>query len=136
MNRNADPVSGWRFPAEGKWTVRGAVGVCASAMQPIKPFAAIKLGKFNHCAGGTFSRGLKNGGWGWTGHRRRKSPYQLRGLYLPTPEWWELLRLTPEQLRQHLQGAHHTAAEPPQKVSARAAPEWQPQEVSAHGVAA
>ena len=59
-----------------------------------------------------------------TGHRRKKSPYQLQGLQLPTREWWELLRLTPEQLRQQLQGANKAAPEPPQ------------QDVSAQGVAA
>lgn len=53
-----------------------------------------------------------------TGHRRRKSPYELQGLQLPTRDWWELLRWTPEQLRQHLQNANTTAAEPrPQEVS-------------------
>jgi hypothetical protein len=53
-----------------------------------------------------------------TGHRRRKSPYELHGLQLPTRDWWELLRWQPEQLRQHLQGMRTTAAEPlPQKVS-------------------
>ena len=53
-----------------------------------------------------------------TGHRRKKSPYELQGLPLPTREWWALLRLTPEQLRQHLQRASPTMpAPPPQKVS-------------------
>jgi hypothetical protein len=52
-----------------------------------------------------------------TGQRRQKSPYQLQGLVLPTWDWWELLRLTPEQLRQQLQMAHAAAAEPPEKVS-------------------
>jgi len=48
----------------------------------------------------------------------RKSPYDLHGLQLPTRDWWELLRWTPQQLRQHLQGANATAAEPLlQKVS-------------------
>jgi hypothetical protein len=46
-----------------------------------------------------------------TGQRRRKSPYELHGMQLPTRDWWELLRWTPEQLRQHLQGANTTAAE-------------------------
>ena len=54
-----------------------------------------------------------------TGQRRRKSPYELHGLQLPTRDWWELLRWTPEQLRQHLQSANTTAAKPlPAKVSA------------------
>ena len=53
-----------------------------------------------------------------TGQRRKKSPYELQGLRLPTQDWWELLRLTPEQLRQHLQLPNQVAAEPPtQKVS-------------------
>jgi len=61
-----------------------------------------------------------------TGHRRKKSPYELQGLRLPTRDWWELLRLTPEQLRQQLQAANTPAAEsPPQKVSG--------QEVAAYG---
>jgi hypothetical protein len=53
-----------------------------------------------------------------TGPRRRKSPYDLQGLSLPTRDWWELLRLTPDQLRRQLQGANNAAGEPPpQKVS-------------------
>ena len=53
-----------------------------------------------------------------TGHRRRKSPYDLQGLQLPTRDWWELLQWTPEQLRQQLQLPNQVAAEPPpQKVS-------------------
>jgi hypothetical protein len=53
-----------------------------------------------------------------TGQRRKKSPYELQGLLLPTRDWWELLRWTPEQLRQQLQVANIAAAESlPQKVS-------------------
>jgi hypothetical protein len=53
-----------------------------------------------------------------TGPRRQKSPYDLQGLLLPTRDWWELLRWTPEQLRQHLRVANNATAEPlPQKVS-------------------
>jgi hypothetical protein len=52
-----------------------------------------------------------------TGHRRKQSPYELQGLRLPTPDWWELLRLTPKQLREQLQAANKAAAEPPQEVS-------------------
>jgi hypothetical protein len=37
-----------------------------------------------------------------TGRRRTKTPYGLLGVPLPTSDWWELLRLTPEQLRQQL----------------------------------
>ena len=52
-----------------------------------------------------------------TGRRRKQSPYELQGLVLPSRDWWELLRLTPEQLRRHLQVANTNAAEPPQEVS-------------------
>ncbi len=53
-----------------------------------------------------------------TGRRRRKSPYDLQGLSLPTRDWWELLRLAPEQVRRQLQVANNAAGEPPpQKVS-------------------
>ncbi len=37
-----------------------------------------------------------------TGRRRQQTPYGLLGVSLPTNDWWELLRLTPEQLRQQL----------------------------------
>ncbi len=37
-----------------------------------------------------------------TGRRRGQSPYGLLGLHLPTTDWWELLKLPPEQLRQQL----------------------------------
>jgi hypothetical protein len=55
-----------------------------------------------------------------TGHRRKKSPYDLQGLCLPTRDWWELLRLTPDQLRQQLGAANDGSPQPPpQKVSAQ-----------------
>jgi hypothetical protein len=55
-----------------------------------------------------------------TGKRRQKSPYELQGLSLPTRDWWELLRWTPEQLRHYLQTGDDTAADPtPQKLSAQ-----------------
>ena len=37
-----------------------------------------------------------------TGHRRKRTPYELLGLKLPTADWWQLLRLNPELLRQQL----------------------------------
>lgn len=37
-----------------------------------------------------------------TGQRRKQTPYGLLGVPLPTMDWWELLRLPPEQLRQQL----------------------------------
>jgi hypothetical protein len=52
-----------------------------------------------------------------TGPRRQQSPYELQGLRLPTRDWWELLRLTPEQLRAQLKAANNVKGESPQKVS-------------------
>ena len=37
-----------------------------------------------------------------TGKRRGHTPYELLGLKLPTADWWELLKLPPEQLRQEV----------------------------------
>jgi hypothetical protein len=37
-----------------------------------------------------------------TGRRRKQTPYGLLGVVLPTTDWWELLRFSPEQLRQQL----------------------------------
>jgi hypothetical protein len=37
-----------------------------------------------------------------TGHRRDRTPYELLEIKLPTTDWWELLKLAPEQLRQQL----------------------------------
>jgi hypothetical protein len=49
-----------------------------------------------------------------TGRRRGQSPYGLHGLKLPTEDWWELLQLTPQQLRERL----GLAAPPAQELSA------------------
>jgi hypothetical protein len=37
-----------------------------------------------------------------TGRRRKQTPYGLLGMCLPAMDWWELLKLSPEQLRQQL----------------------------------
>ena len=37
-----------------------------------------------------------------TGKRRRRSPYELLGVPLPPVPWWELLKWSPEQLRDYL----------------------------------
>jgi hypothetical protein len=46
-----------------------------------------------------------------TGRRRGRSPYELHGLNLPTEDWWELLKLTPQQLRERLGRAEPPAQE-------------------------
>ena len=37
-----------------------------------------------------------------TGRRKKQTPYALLGLKLPALSWWELLKMTPEQLRREL----------------------------------
>lgn len=37
-----------------------------------------------------------------TGRRKKQSPYGLLGMPLPTPDWWALLQMSPEELRQRL----------------------------------
>ena len=37
-----------------------------------------------------------------TGRPCGKSPYALLGLKLPSDDWWQLLKLPPDQLAQHL----------------------------------
>jgi hypothetical protein len=37
-----------------------------------------------------------------TGRRRRRSPYELLGVQLPQRDWWGLLKMTPEELKQQL----------------------------------
>src|SRR5262249_28547205 len=41
-----------------------------------------------------------------TGGRQKRTPYQLLGLDLPVTDWWDLLQLTPAQLRRQLSAPH------------------------------
>ena len=34
--------------------------------------------------------------------RQGQSPYDLRGLHLPSADWWQLLQMAPEELEQKL----------------------------------
>jgi hypothetical protein len=43
-----------------------------------------------------------------TGRRRTKTPYEILGLRLPSATWWDLLKLTPEQLRHQLSAQEDT----------------------------
>jgi hypothetical protein len=55
-----------------------------------------------------------------TGPRRGKAPYEHLGLQLPCGGWWELLRLTPDQLRQQVHAANTiTPSLPPHQLSAQ-----------------
>jgi hypothetical protein len=69
-----------------------------------------------------------------TGKRRRRGPYELLGVGLPSRPWWELLRWSPEQLRAYL-----SAPPPPGTPNApagAASPPQPRQQLSAQGVAA
>jgi len=44
-----------------------------------------------------------------TGRRRQQTPYGLLGVPLPTADWWELLRMPPEELRQQLSAPRDAA---------------------------
>jgi hypothetical protein len=37
-----------------------------------------------------------------TGRRKKQTPYGLLGLKLPTTDWWQVLKIPPQQLRQQL----------------------------------
>ena len=37
-----------------------------------------------------------------TGQRQGQTPYALLGVGLPAARWWDLLKISPDQLRQHL----------------------------------
>jgi hypothetical protein len=39
-----------------------------------------------------------------TGQRKKHTPYSLLGLKLPTPDWWQLIKIPPHELRQLLSG--------------------------------
>ena len=43
------------------------------------------------------------------GRRRGQAPYELLGLRLPDLEFWEVLKLTPDELRQRLSAAGHAS---------------------------
>ena len=107
--------------AEALALVRGILGGvwrASSLVECLNSVARMQQGRHRKMTQGLLD--LKRLYWNCrvfgTGRRRKKSPYQLQGLQLPTWDWWELLRLSPEQLQQQLQVAH-TAAEPPEKVS-------------------
>jgi hypothetical protein len=97
--------------------VLGGVWRASSLVECLNSVARMQQGRHRKMTQGLLD--LKRLYWNCrafrTGWRRKQSPYQLQGLKLPTWDWWELLRWSPEQLQQQLQVAH--AAEPPEKVS-------------------
>jgi len=69
-----------------------------------------------------------------TGQRRRRSPYELLGVPLPSLPWWELLKWSPEQLRAYLSAPAPPSG--PSESGAASSPPERGQQLSAPGVAA
>jgi hypothetical protein len=69
-----------------------------------------------------------------TGKRRRRSPYELLGVPVPSLPWWELLKWSPEQLRAYLSAP--TPPSGPSEPGAAPSPPERRQQLSAPGVAA
>jgi hypothetical protein len=46
-----------------------------------------------------------------TGRRRRQTPYEKLGLQVPSVSWWELLKMTPEQLHEQLSSQAEKSAQ-------------------------
>jgi hypothetical protein len=112
-------AAGSQASALVRGTLRG-VWRASSLVECINSVARMQQGRHRKITQGLLD--LKRLYWNCrafrTGQRRRKSPYELQGLLLPTRDWWELLRLTPEELRRQLQVANNTAGElTMQKVS-------------------
>jgi len=110
----AQAVAGVRGVVRGVWRA-------SSLVECLNSVARMQQGRHRKMTQGLLD--LKRLAWNCrefrTGHRRRKSPYDLQGLPLPTRDWWELLGLTPEQLREYLQTPKKAPANlPPQEVSA------------------
>ena len=75
----------------------------------------------------------------WNCHRfrtgkRRRSPYELLGVPLPSLPWWELLKWSPEQLRAYLSAPAPPSG--PSESGAASSPPERRQQLSAPGVAA
>jgi hypothetical protein len=98
----ADPD--WRRSAERVRGVLRRAWRASSAVEGINSVARMQQSRHRKMTQGLLD--LKRLYWNLrrfrTGRRKGKSPYQLLGLELPTWDWWELLKMPPEQLRQHL----------------------------------
>jgi len=96
--------------AEGAAAVRGVQQVLAQAwrasslVEGLNSVARMQQARHRRMTAGLLS--LKRLYWNCrtfaTGRRRKHSPYELLGVALPSSNWWELLKLSPEELRQQL----------------------------------
>jgi hypothetical protein len=76
----------------------------SSAVECMNSVLRMHQGRHRHVSQGMLD--LKRVFWNCRpflhGKRRGACPYQLLGLNLPTDDWWELLQMEPEALRQKL----------------------------------
>jgi hypothetical protein len=96
--------------AEGAAAVTGVRQVlrqawrASSLVECINSVARMQQARHRRMTGGLLA--LKRLYWNCrpfrTGRRRQETPYGLVGVPLPTQDWWALLKLTPEDLRQQL----------------------------------
>jgi hypothetical protein len=111
-------AAGAQAAALVRGTLRG-VWRASSLVECINSVARMQQGRHRKMTQGLLD--LKRVYWNCrafrTGPRRGQSPYALQGLRLPSSEWWELLRLSPEQLREQLKVANTATDPPPQQVS-------------------
>src|SRR5206468_4092818 len=97
---------------------RRGVWRASSLVECIKSVARMQQGRHRKMTQGLLDlkRLYWNGRRFRTGRRRDRTPYELLGLRLPTTDWWELLQLPPEQLRQALSETSASQS-PPQELS-------------------
>src|SRR5205823_6840470 len=111
-------AAGSQATALVRGTLRG-VWRASSLVECINSVARMQQGRHRKMTQGLLD--LKRLYWNCrvfrTGHRRGRTPYQLLGLRLPATDWWELLQLPPEQLRQALSEPCAPASSP-QELSA------------------
>ena len=76
----------------------------SSAVEGVNSVVRMHQGRHRHVSQGMLD--LKRCYWNCRvfheGKRKRHSPYDLLGLQLPTSDWWQLLQMDPEELKQKL----------------------------------
>jgi hypothetical protein len=76
----------------------------SSAVEGVNSVVRMHQGRHRHVSQGMLD--LKRFYWNCRvfheGKRKRRSPYELLGLQLPTSDWWQLLQMDPEGLEQKL----------------------------------
>jgi len=76
----------------------------SSAVEGVNSVVRMHQGRHRHVSQGMLD--LKRLYWNCRvfreGKRKRRNPYELLGLKLPTSDWWQLLQMDPQELEQKL----------------------------------